>query len=170
MSTAQQPYFDCIKRTLHAAINLTNQPSEVVERHNKPEVEAAGSPELLLNPILIQRDDQERTLIETSINSVRISMCFKKGDGMAECIARKYVGFLQQRADKFHILRRKPLAGYDISFLITNDEAETMHKNKMVDFIIQFISDVDKDIAALKITLNQRARRAGVEWFGSLVL
>jgi actin related protein 2/3 complex subunit 4 len=165
MSTAQQPYFDCIKRTLHASLCLTSFPSQVVERHSKPEVEAQTSPELLLNPILICRDEQERVLIETSVNSVRVSICFRHGDSMGEIIARKYVGFLSQRATQFHILRRKPIAGYDISFLITNEEAETMHKHKIIDFIIQFISDIDKDLTALKLNINQRGTRVATEWF-----
>jgi actin related protein 2/3 complex subunit 4 len=165
MSTAQQPYFDCIKRTLHAAICLTNYPSQAVERHNKPEVEAMTSDELLMNPITICRGDEERTLIETSINSVRVSCSFKKGDAFARLIAEKYVGFLEQRAEKFHILRRKPIDGYDISFLITNDEAETMHKHKVVDFIIQFISDVEADITAMKMATSHRFRKAAVLWF-----
>ena len=165
MSTAQQPYFDCIKRTLHAAICLTSFPSQVVERHNKPEVEAQSSPELLLNPILICRDDSERTLIETSVNSVRVSICFRHGDNMGDVLARKYVGFLAQRASQFHILRKKPIPGYDISFLITNEEAETMHKHKMIDFIIQFISDIDRDLTAMKLNVNQRSSRVATEWF-----
>jgi actin related protein 2/3 complex subunit 4 len=165
MATAQQPYFDCIKRTLHAALCLTSFPSQVVERHNKPEVEAQSSPELMLNPILICRDDQERVLIESSVNSVRVSICFRHGDGLGDVIAKKYVGFLAQRAIQFHILRRKPIPGYDISFLITNEEAETMHKHKCIDFIIQFIADIDKDLTSAKLNVNQRLNRVAADWF-----
>jgi actin related protein 2/3 complex subunit 4 len=165
MSAAQQAYFDCIKRTLHAAICLTSVPSPAVERHNKPEVEVQSTPELLGNPILICRDEQERTLIEPSINSVRVSLSFKMSDANTRMIGEKYIGFLEKRAGAFHILRRKPVEGYDVSFLITNDEAETMHKHKVVDFIIQFVSDVEKDIAEMKSAINGRAHRAAVEWF-----
>ncbi len=165
MSTAQQPYFDCIKRTLNAALCLVSFPSPLVERHNKPEVEVQGSRELLLNSITICRDDQERTFIESSVNSVRVSICFKKPDALSELIARKHVAFLAQRAEKFHILRRRPIDGYDISFLITNDAMETMHKAKIIDFIIQFIADIDKDITAMKLNANSRARRSAIEWF-----
>jgi actin related protein 2/3 complex subunit 4 len=48
--------------------------------------------------------------------------------------------------------------GYDISFLITNAHAETMLKHKLVDFIIQFMEDVDKEISEMKLSLNARAR------------
>lgn len=168
MSTAQQPYFDCLKRTLHAALCIVNTPSLVVERHNKPEVEVASSPELLLNTLVICRDDQERTMIETSVNSVRVSICFKKPDATSELVSAKFVSFLAQRADKFHILRRKPVAGYDISFLITNEQTETMNKQKLIDFIIQFMADIDADIAALKLRINNRVRRAATEWLQTL--
>ena len=48
-----------------------------VERHNKPEVEFGTSKELLLKPITICRNEHECCLIETSINSVRISFKVK---------------------------------------------------------------------------------------------
>lgn len=48
--------------------------------------------------------------------------------------------------------------GYDISFLITNFHSETMLKHKLVDFIIQFMEDVDKEISEMKLSLNARAR------------
>lgn len=165
MSVAQQAYFDCIKRTLHGAICLTTFPSPTVERHNKPEVEMQQSPELVLNPILICRDEQERTLIEPSVNSVRVSVCFRKADAMARHIGDKYVKFLEQRAGTFHILRREPLSGYDVSFLVTNEEAETMHKHKVIDFIVEFVASVEEDITTMKSMINARARRASVEWF-----
>jgi actin related protein 2/3 complex subunit 4 len=166
--TANIPYYFCIKRTLHAAICISNQPSRSVERHNKPEVEVGEHHELLLNPLLICRSDQERTLIETGINSVRVSVCFQKSDSLAELISRKYVGFLAQRADKIFVLRKKPTKDYDISFLITHEEAETMHKSKVIDFIVQFIADIDKDVTEMKIATNNRSRRAALEFFQSL--
>lgn len=48
--------------------------------------------------------------------------------------------------------------GYDITFLITNQHTETLLKHKIVDFIIQFMEDVDKEISEMKLSLNARAR------------
>ena len=48
------------------------------------------------------------------------------------------------RAEAFVILRRVPLPGYDISFLITNFHTEALQKNKLVDFIVEFMEQVDK--------------------------
>ena len=50
------------------------------------------------------------------------------------------------------------LQGYDISFLITNNHSETMLKHKIVDFIVQFMEEVDKEISEMKLSLNARAR------------
>jgi ARP2/3 complex 20 kDa subunit (ARPC4) len=43
------------------------------------------------------------------------------------------------------------MQGYDISFLITNTHTEEMLKHKLVDFIIQFMEEVDKEISEMKL-------------------
>lgn len=48
--------------------------------------------------------------------------------------------------------------GYDISFLITNFHTSSMYKNQLVEFVISFMEDVDKEISELKLFLNARAR------------
>lgn len=45
--------------------------------------------------------------------------------------------------------------GYDISFLITNFHTEEMLKHKLVDFIIQFMEEVDKEISEMKLFVCQ---------------
>ena len=45
--------------------------------------------------------------------------------------------------------------GYDISFLITNFHTEEMLKHKLVDFIIQFMEEVDKEISEMKLFVSQ---------------
>jgi hypothetical protein len=42
--------------------------------------------------------------------------------------------------------------------LITNFHTEQMYKHKLVDFIIQFMEEVDKEISEMKLSLNARAR------------
>jgi hypothetical protein len=39
MSLALRPYLDCIKATLQSALCIENFASQIVERHNKPEIE-----------------------------------------------------------------------------------------------------------------------------------
>lgn len=48
------------------------------------------------------------------------------------------------------------LKGYDISFLITNFHTEEMLKHKLVDFIIQFMEEVDKEISEMKLFVRSR--------------
>ena len=48
--------------------------------------------------------------------------------------------------------------GYDISFLITNFHPSSMYNNQLVEFVISFMEDVDKEISELKLFLNARAR------------
>jgi actin related protein 2/3 complex subunit 4 len=113
-----------------------------------------------LNPVVIARNEKEKVLIEGSINSMRISVCVKQADELEEILAKKFMRFLAQRAESFVILRRKPVKGYDISFLVTNFHTELMYKHKLVDFIIQFLEDIDKEISEMKLSVNARARTA----------
>ena len=68
-----------------------------------------ASKELLLNPIVIHRSEHECVMIETAVNSVRISIKVKQLDEMDAILANKFSRFLMQRADNFIILRRKPM-------------------------------------------------------------
>jgi len=157
-------YHDAIRSTLLAALCIRNFPSPTVERHNKPEIEVKTSPELILNPLIISKDKDERVMIETSVNSVRISITWKKSDETDTMLAKRFSQFLALRASQFHILRRKPLPGWDISFLITNAHLETMLKHKLVDWMIDFIQEIGKDMKDMKIALNPRARTVAREF------
>lgn len=170
--TAQQPYLDAIKRSLQAAICLRNFASEDVERHNKPEIETADQDkksEIVARPIMIARSELECVLIETSINSVRINVKVKQLDDVDTFITKMFMRFLCQRADAFRILRRKPIKDYDISFLITNIHTEQMILSKLIEFVITFLQDVDKELSDLKVTLNKRARKVSEEFLRALV-
>ena len=113
---------------------------------------------MLLNPLIISRNENERVLIEPSINSIRLSIKIKQADEIERILCHKFTRFMMQRAENFVVLRRKPVKvgiqpslgvlrfidprvaqGYDISFLITNNHTDTMLKHKIVDFIIQCV-------------------------------
>ncbi|KAM0928577.1 hypothetical protein ACQ4PT_002565 [Festuca glaucescens] len=162
-------YLTCIRNTLEAAMCLQNFPCQEVERHNKPEVELKTSPELLLNPVLICRNEAEKCLVETSINSIRISLKVKQADELENILAKKFLRFLSMRAEAFQVLRRKPVQGYDISFLITNYHCEDMHKHKLIDFIVQFMEDIDKEISELKLSVNTRGRLVATEFLKQFI-
>nr|AGM32243.1 actin-related protein [Coptotermes formosanus] len=165
-----QPYLNAIRRTLEAALCIRNFPSEDVERHNKPEIEVQDSTNNLIGkPLIISRSPLERTLIESSINSVRISVKIKQVDDVDAVITKMYMRFLTQRADQFRILRRKPIEGYTISFLITSIHCEEMILSKLIDWIIQFMYDIDKELSDMKITLSKRARVVAEEYMKQLL-
>ncbi|CAI4218317.1 unnamed protein product [Parascedosporium putredinis] len=137
MSQSLRPYLQCVRSTLTAALCLSDFASQTSERHNVPEVEARTSPEVVLTPMTVARNENERVLIEPSVNSVRVSIRIKQADEIENIL---------------------PIKGYDISFLITNFHTEEMLKHKLVDFIIQFMEEVDKEISEMKLFLNARAR------------
>ena len=172
MSQSLRPYLSCVRSTLTAALSLSDFASQASERHNVPEIEAASSPEVVLNPLTVSRNHEERVLVEPSINSVRVSIKIKQADEIEHILVHKFTRFLTQRAEAFFILRRKAvpvchmcsvqvelrredangcIQGYDISFLITNFHTEEMLKHKLVDFIIQFMEEVDKEISEMKL-------------------
>ncbi|RCK66218.1 Actin-related protein 2/3 complex subunit 4 [Candida viswanathii] len=160
MSQSLKPYLTAVRASLTAAICLEDFPSQLIERHNRPEVEVEDThnPELILNAMTISRNENENILIEPSINSVRVSIRIKQADEIEQILVHKFTRFLTSRAENFFILRRVPIKGYDISFLITNFHTEQMVKDKLVDFIIEFMEDVDKEISEMKLFLNARAR------------
>eukprot|EP01125_Pyxidicula_operculata_P001224 TRINITY_DN11154_c0_g1_i1.p1 TRINITY_DN11154_c0_g1~~TRINITY_DN11154_c0_g1_i1.p1 ORF type:complete len:182 (-),score=38.99 TRINITY_DN11154_c0_g1_i1:60-605(-) len=176
MANTLKPYLDVVRSTLESAMCLQNFASQEVERHNKPEVEWQKNAELLLNPVVINRTVYtrqtpkgaetfaERCLIEGSVNSVRVSVAIRKADDLDVILSKRFFHFLTQRAENFIILRRTAVPGYDISFLITNAHTETMYKHKVVDFVIQFIQDIDQEISDMKLSVSARARIVASEF------
>ncbi|MBA0764673.1 hypothetical protein Gotri_013997 [Gossypium trilobum] len=114
--------------------------------------------------VLICRNEAEKCLIETSINSLRISLKVKQADELENILAKKFLRFLSMRAEAFQVLRRKPVQGYDISFLITNYHCEELQKRKLIDFIVQFMEDIDKEISELKMSVSTRGRLVATEF------
>ncbi|XP_061469419.1 tubulin monoglycylase TTLL3 [Rhineura floridana] len=170
MTATLRPYLNAVRATLQAALCLENFSSQVVERHNKPEVEVRSSKELLLQPVIISRNEKEKVLIEGSINSVRVSIAVKQADEIEKILCHKFMRFMMMRAENFFILRRKPVEGYDISFLITNFHTEQMYKHKLVDFVIHFMEEIDKEISEMKLSVNARARIVAEEFLKNVTV
>lgn len=130
-------YIQEIRRQLTLALCLHNFPSQVVERHNKPEVEVRTSPELLLPPVTIRRNDVESCLIEQSINSTRVSFKFRATDQVEAYLIRTYLSFMVHRAEQLDVVRRVPLDGFDITFLFTHSHVERYERERLVNFVCQ---------------------------------
>eukprot|EP00873_Tetraselmis_striata_P044933 jgi/Tetstr1/465197/TSEL_009904.t1 len=167
--SSRQPYIDRVRAALQGALCLQAFPSQKVERQSRPEVEfPEDNPELLLEPVLVCRSESERCLIEGAINSARVSLAVKQADAVEEIIARMLLRFLMQRAEQFGILRRIPVQGYDVSFLITDAHLERMSRDGLVDFICDFIQAIDAEVSELKLGVNARGRALGQEVFKAL--
>lgn len=82
----------------------------------------------------------------------------KKHSPLEKVICAMYMKFLMQRAESLQILRRVALDNFDISFLITDQHCLIMNRHKLVDFICQFIEDVDAEMNQMKLSLNSRGR------------
>ena len=78
MAQALTNYLKVIRDTLDSVLNLRYFPSELVERQTHPEVEFQDNAKLLMKPLLISKSEQEKCLVEASINSVRVSIAIKK--------------------------------------------------------------------------------------------
>ena len=69
----------------------------------------SGSKEVLLQPLTISRNENERVLIEASVNSIRLSIKIKQADEIERILCHKFTRFMMQRAENFVVLRRKPV-------------------------------------------------------------
>nr|XP_025045515.1 actin-related protein 2/3 complex subunit 4 [Pelodiscus sinensis] len=197
-----RPYLNAVRATLQAALCLENFSSQVVERHNKPEVEVryllGGSwdPEVFRGVGGRSKDYTEVCCmsagVEPCTRGLRVfeqhESCMQGGGGSrgggglalslrkSDCpcplqadeiekiLCHKFMRFMMMRAENFFILRRKPVEGYDISFLITNFHTEQMYKHKLVDFVIHFMEEIDKEISEMKLSVNARARIVAEEF------
>mmetsp|Transcript_6716 Transcript_6716/g.11959 ORF Transcript_6716/g.11959 Transcript_6716/m.11959 type:complete len:172 (-) Transcript_6716:7238-7753(-) len=169
MALSQDAYLAEIRAALSQSLCLRNFSSVKTERHNKPQVEVQENPNLLLPPITLKRSEQERTLIEPSINSVRVSISLKKNREVDVLLTDMFMRFLMLRADSFIILRRKPIQDYDISFLIVHTHLEELLIDQLVSFIIHFLQEIDREINEMKLSVNTRARVAATNFISNLV-
>lgn len=98
MSITLQKYLAEVRAALICASCLHNFPCQVLERHNKPEVEIQTSPELILDPVTVERGNGECCLIEQTINSTRVSFKFlKPADEMEDYLLHTYLRFMMHR-------------------------------------------------------------------------
>lgn len=168
MAEVVKPYLLILKDTLNFALNLRNFPSQIYEKINRPQVEVQESFELLMKPIIISRNEDEKIEIECSINSVRINLITKKHTDLEGLLMDIYSNFIMNRADKLNILRKKAKETFDISFLITNYHLETYNKEEIIDYIVDFLKDLEKEINEMKLIVNSQCRVASTYFMEQL--
>ncbi|NDW60154.1 hypothetical protein G0P98_27245, partial [Yangia sp. PrR004] len=105
---------------------------------------------------------------EPSINSTRISFSIKALDEIDKLIADKFGRYMAVRADYFEILRRKPVPGYDISFLVMDSHLEKYSVQGIINFIIEYVENIDKDLSDIKLNINTQARITASCFVGGL--
>lgn len=137
MALTLRPYTNNIRKELDKALCIQTFPCQNTERHNKPEVERRDNPELVLPAVTVSRSDREGCLIEPSINSVRISLRIGRMDMLEEELVKMYLSFLMQRAEMLGVLRRAPVEGYDVSFLITDQSLQAYGRQLLLDFVVR---------------------------------
>lgn len=54
--------------------------------------------------------------------------------------------------------------------MITNFHTEQMYKHKLVDFVIHFMEEIDKEISEMKLSVNARARIVAEEFLKNVRL
>lgn len=153
-----KPFLSILRDTLDFALNIRNFPSQIYEKINRPQVEVRESLELINNPIVICRGEEDKIEIEPSINSVRVNVLIKKHMDLEDLIVDIFTHYLMNRADKLNILRKKAKEGYDISFLITNYHLENYKKEQIVEVIVEFVQDLIKEVTDMKMIVNSQSR------------
>ncbi|CAL9225273.1 unnamed protein product, partial [Arabidopsis halleri] len=78
-------------------------------------------------PLIVVRERSSNSSIQTShsisqMDHLQISytMQVKQADELENILTKKFLRFLSTSAEAFQVPRRKPVQGFDISFLITN--------------------------------------------------
>jgi len=161
MTQTMQNYLRDIRLHLEPVLNLRYFPSQLVERQVHPEIEFQDNALLLNEPIMICKSEKECCLIESSINSVRISIKIKKGLEIEHLLTKMLERFMSLRADRFEIFRKKPAhEGYDFSFLISATHLLTYRKEELINFVLEFVAGVDKEVNELKLDVINSARFA----------
>lgn len=115
----------------------------------------------MLKPLTICKSEVEKCYVEASINSVRVSLAIKKNQEIEELLTHMLERFLALRADKFAIMRKKPAhKDYDFSFLITDEHLMKFKKEELINFILEFIQGIDKEINDMKLAIINQSRIA----------
>ncbi|KAL0239332.1 hypothetical protein PCE1_005019 [Barthelona sp. PCE] len=168
MASTGAAFLRTIRSTLNACIALSYFPSMNVERYTTPEVEYDRNKELLGRKIVIARTPKEKVLIEPSINSLRFSVTIRQNDGLDTLLVDRFASFLMTRADQFQILRKKPVEGYDLSFLIMHRHLHDYDPRGVVDWICDFMKNIDKEVSEMKLGVNNRAREIASQLLTSM--
>ena len=119
---------------------------------------------------MTRTEKQEQCLIESCPDSLRVSFLFKQqslasSDPLEASILYQWIRFFQQQAEDYKILRRKPLDGYSISFLILSQHLQQLGTKAIESWIVNFCTVLDKECSDIKIQVNAQARIVTTDYF-----
>lgn len=111
---------------------------------------------------------RESCLIESTSNSVRISFLFKaqaraKADPLEASIVFQWMRFLMVQ-EQHPLLRKEPIEGYSVSFLVTNKHLTIYGQEKIQDSILGFCANIDRECSDIKLQVNAQARYVTTEF------
>jgi len=110
---------------------------------------------------------KESCMIESTTNSVRISFLLKQQqqqrDPLEVSILYQWMRLLAQYAEEsYQLLRKKPVEGYSVTFLLTNKLLTNTFNNntehQIEAMILHFLSQLDKECSDIKLQVNAQAR------------
>ena len=115
---------------------------------------------------------RESCLIESTRNSVRVSFLFKaqanaaaksNADLLEASILFQWMRFLMVK-EHHPLLRKKPMKGYSVTFLVTNRYLAIHGRQKVEDSILGFCAKIDKECSDIKLQVNAQARYVTTEF------
>lgn len=115
----------------------------------------------LVKSLYVYRHSREFCYIESCIDSVRVSLKFYLKCEFERKLFNQLTIFMKKNSDYLQLVRKKSIAGFDISFLITNhilnsynnricinknNPSNQMGKYDVIHFILKFVVDIDRQI------------------------
>jgi actin related protein 2/3 complex subunit 4 len=109
---------------------------------------------------------RESCLIESTRNSVRVSFLFKaqanaqakaNADPLEASILFQWMRLLMVQ-ENHPLLRKNPVKGYSVSFLVTNRHLAIHGRETVEDSILDFCASIDKECSDVKLQVNAQAR------------
>ena len=93
LQTQKDAYAENVANVLSCCLNLITVDSKTIERVSRPEIELNTSPELILQPIYIEKSADEWARIELSINSLILSFRFKTSDSFEDVLLKGFMRY-----------------------------------------------------------------------------
>ncbi|OIR58123.1 MAG: ARP2/3 complex subunit ARPC4 [Amphiamblys sp. WSBS2006] len=111
-----------------------------------------------------------RVLVESSPNSSRVSVFFQLQDTLDSFVCKRLCAAIMRNAVSIGVVRRVPISGYHLSFLITQQHTSANSPEKYCALIVSFIAHVCKTVSETKLDANASSREFSALLFSSLRL